>query len=292
MHEDRPELSIIIPSFNTADLLLACIESIFARGGSCRREIIVVDNGSSDDSVERVRRRFPEVTVIALPSNRGYGSACNVGAERARGELLLFLNSDTRLLEGSLDAIREAFRQFPYLGAVACHELAPTGETVPGCRSHHTLRSAISFLSGYRLFRAEGARYQITGWDRKSDRWVDNVSGFAWAIRRDLFFQIGRFDENLFFYFEEPDVARRLQVAGRRIRYVAGARIIHHNAASTRATFGRLGTRWQWVKSFAYWRKKHGLTPSAMLDRCVLLPFLLAWRVGHWFKQERRRESV
>lgn len=279
------DLSVIIPSHNTASLLADCIQSILGKTWKYNLEVIVVDNGSRDGTAALIRERFPSVKLNELPDNRGYGAACNVGAAQALGGVLLFLNSDVRVLDGSLDVVVEGFHQYPNLGAAACHELSPTGETVLGCRSHHTLRSGISFLSGYRLFRQEGARYQVAGWDREDDRWVDNVSGFAWAIRRKVFDQIGRFDEKLFFYFEEPDIARRLQQTSYPIRYLADARIIHVNAASTMAMFGLFGKRWQWVKSFVYWRKKHGLTPSSTLDRVVLFPFLVVWWLGHRLKR-------
>jgi GT2 family glycosyltransferase len=183
------------------------------------------------------------------------------------------------VLAGSLDVVMRGFREFTDLGAAACHELSADGETVAGCRSHHTLRSGISFLTGFRLFRKEGDRYRIADWDRESDRWVDNVSGFAWAIRRSVFDQIGGFDERLFLYFEEQDMAIRLQQAGYRIRYFSQARIVHLNARST-ASLGAFGRRRRWVKSFVCLRAKHGLSPSAGLDRLVLYSFLAIWWLG------------
>jgi GT2 family glycosyltransferase len=272
-------LSVIVPSFNTADLLEKCLSTL-------QGEIIVVDNASRDGSAEMVAAKFPAVKLIRLPVNRGYGAACNAGAKIATGDVLLFLNSDTEVWPGTLEKIADAFRQWPDLGAVACHELAPDGRTVMGCRSHHTLRSAISFLSGYRLFRAEGDRYRIADWDRHDDRWVDNVSGFAWAIRRNVFEQLGGFDEKLFLYCEEEDMAMRLAQRGRRIRYLAGARIVHAGARSSRA-LGRWGRRQRWLESFVYLRRKHRQSRSAWLDRLALYPFLLAW----WLASRAQRDD-
>lgn len=273
------DLSIIIPSYNTASLVDDCIESIRANPPTASVEIIVADNASTDGTADRVARCFKDVTLVGLPVNRGYGAACNAGAARARGWILLFLNSDTQMLKGSLDVVVNGFREYADLGAAACHELSAQGETVMGCRSHHTLRSGISFLTGFRLFRKEGDRYKVAGWDRKSERWVDNVSGFAWAIRRDIFARIGGFDENLFLYFEEQDMARRLEQAGLRIRYFSEAKIIHLNARST-ASLGPFRRRRRWVESFVGLRRKHGLSASAWLDRLVLYPFLVVWWLG------------
>jgi N-acetylglucosaminyl-diphospho-decaprenol L-rhamnosyltransferase len=274
-------VSVIIPSFNTAALLAQCIASLPADV-----EIIVVDNASRDGSAEMVAAKFPQVKLVRLPVNCGYGAACNAGAKIATGDALLFLNSDTEVQPGALDCIVNAFREWPDLGAVACHELALNGRTVMGCRSHHTLRSAISFLSGYRLFRAEGDRYRIVDWDRQDDRWVDNVSGFAWAIRRSVFEPLGGFDENLFLYCEEEDMAMRLAQCGRRIRYLAGARIAHAGARSSRA-LGRWGRRQRWLESFVYLRHKHHQSRSAWLDRLVLYPFLVAW----WLASRAQRDD-
>lgn len=270
-----PALSIIIPSFNTARLLADCLDSL--RGADA--EIIVVDNASADGSPDLVATDYPHVTLVRLPVNRGYGAACNTGAARATGDYLLFLNSDTRVEPGTLDVIVDAFRRDPTVAAVACHELTPEGQTVWGCRSHHTLRSAISFLSGYRMFRAEGNRYRITTWDRTTDRWVDNVSGFAWAIRKNVFCELGGFDENLFLYCEEEDMALRLQNAHHKIFYLSDARIVHLGGRSS-GFLGRFGRRRMWLDSFIYLRRKHGLTRHPWLDRVVLYPFLILSQIG------------
>ena len=281
----KPDLSVIIPSYNTAALLQECIVSITAQRWRARVEVIVVDNASRDGSVEMTRRTFPDVAVVESPVNRGYSAACNAGAARSQGDVLLFLNSDTRVLDRTLDAIVDVFNNSPEVDAAACHEISTAGETVLGCRSHHTLRSGISFLSGYRLFRREGDRYLVAGWDRKTDRFVDNISGFAWAVRRELFQALGGFDENLFLYFEEQDVALRLQRVGCRIKYLATARILHHGARSS-IDIGRWGRRRQWVESFVYLRRKHRLSGSAWLDRIVLYPFLLMWWLGNAVKRQ------
>ena len=275
--ESVPEIAVIIPSFNTAELLARCLATVHG-------EIIVADNASHDGSPDLVATKFPTAKVIRLPVNRGYGAACNAGAKAATADVLLFLNSDTEVQPGTLECIANAFRQQLDLGAVACHELSLNGRTVMGCRSHHSLRSAMSFLSGYRLFRAEGDRYQIADWNREDDRWVDNVSGFAWAIRRATFEQLGGFDENLFLYCEEEDMALRLAKLNSRIRYLAGARIIHAGARSSRG-LGLWGRRRRWLESFVYLRRKHGQSRSAMLDRAVLYPFLVLWWVGSRLKK-------
>ena len=287
----KPDLSIIIPSYNTAALLEECIVSISSQHWRARVEVIVVDNASQDGSAEMTRRTFPDVAVVELPVNRGYGAACNAGTTCSQGDVLLFLNSDTRVLDGTLDAIVDAFHNSPEVAAVACHEISPVGETVLGCRSHHTLRSGISFLSGYRLFRREGDRYRIVDWDRQSDRWVDNVSGFAWAIRREMFDKLGGFDERLFLYCEEEDMALRLWQLGGRIRYIASARIVHLGARSSRG-LGHLGRRKRWLRSFVYLRQKHGHSVSPVLDYLVLYPFLLMWWAGSTVELGRRRYPV
>jgi GT2 family glycosyltransferase len=291
MSGDAPTLSVIIPSYNTAPLVRQCLRSILSRPRPVSVEIIAVDNGSSDGTAELIRNEFPEVKVIALPANHGYGAACNRGAQHAQGGILLFLNSDTQVQEGALDVVVEAFRRQPSPAAVACHEVDPAGNTVLSCYSHHTLRSGISFLTGYRLFKREGDRYRVAGWDRKTDRWVDNVSGFAWAIRRETLNQLGGFDEELFLYCEEQDMAMRLEPLGGKILYCADARILHLGGGSSKP-MGRFATRRQWVESFVHLRRKHGVGAGAWLDRIVLYPFLLLWRVGLAAGLDRGRRPV
>ena len=291
MNETDPTLSIIIPSFNTAALTRNCLQSILAQPGRTTNEIIVVDNGSRDGTVELVGREFPQVTVIAEPVNCGYGMACNIGAGHAHGEFLLFLNSDTQMLDGALDSVSEAFRREPSPAAVACREVDVDGRTAWSCFGRQTLRAAISFLTGYRLFRRDGDRYRMADWDRQSDRWVDNVSGFAWAVRRTTFEQLGGFDAHLFLYCEEQDFGIRLQQISGRILFCADARIIHLSGRSS-IEIGRWGRRRQWVESFVYLRRKHRLSRSASLDRIVLYPFLLMWWLGSATGLGSRRHLV
>lgn len=291
MDDSTIDLSIVIPSYNTGALTLACIESILTKNWRASIEIIVADNHSTDRTVDLVTSRFPVVKCRLLASNRGYGAACNEGAAISSGNILLFLNNDTRVLDGSLDILVDGFRTFSNLGAAACREVTLDGKTVMGCRGLHSLSSGISFLSGFRLFRREGNRFLIPDWDRNDDRWVDTFSGFAWAIRRETFERIGRFDEHLFMYFEEPDFALRLSQHGLRIRYFSSARIVHHGARANLPNLGHFGVRKQWVKAFIYWRKKYKLSASSWLDWVILYPFLAMWGLGYAVKAKLQPTS-
>lgn len=150
------------------------------------------------------------------------------------------------------------------------------GRTGYGLFAYRTLRSGISYLSGYRLFRKEGRRYLMADWDRQDDRWVETVSGFAWAARLEVFERLGGFDEKLFLYFEEQDMSLQLLKAGFKIRYLAGVRILHHGAQSVAAT-PHYRRRRYWLESFVHLRHKQGLSVSAATDRLILYPVLWTW---------------
>ncbi|MEK7065365.1 MAG: glycosyltransferase family 2 protein, partial [Patescibacteria group bacterium] len=115
------DVSIIIVSFNTKDLLRACLAAVAAG------EVIVVDNGSSDGSVEMVKKEFPGVTLIANSQNRGFAAANNQGLKRSHGRYLLLLNSDTEVPQGSVEEVTRFMDEHPDIGVVGAKLMLPNG---------------------------------------------------------------------------------------------------------------------------------------------------------------------
>jgi N-acetylglucosaminyl-diphospho-decaprenol L-rhamnosyltransferase len=287
---DQVLLSIIIPTYKRTDLLDTCIQSILATQGELKLEIIAVNDGSEQEPFTQLQKKYSQIQILHLLTNQGIGKANNEGAQAAQGEILFFLNCDTQLCPGTLQEIVFLFGKNPKLGCLGCHELSSTGETMTTWRGRHTLRSAISGMTGFRIFKREGKRHRIPEWDRKSDRWMNNLHDFAWAVRRQIYQGIGGYDEIMRFYHGDCEIAMRLEKAGHPILYCAKARVIHHVGAYSKS-ISKSKVIYLWIKYFIYFRKKHHLSKSTFLDMVILCPFAFIWwvrRVLYALRMQRK----
>ncbi len=221
-----PELSVVIVSYNSGKTLPACLKSIEATV-SRSHEVIVVDNGSSDGSLERVRADFPGVQVVEGAANRGYAAANNSGLGRARGAWAALVNPDIELLPDALDRLISTLEATPQLAAAGPALVWPEGEPQP--YSHggdpspaYLLQRALTRLAGRSLHR----------WAGGPTRTVDWVSGACLVARRSALEQVGGLDEDFFLYFEDVDLGRRLRQRGWRIAFVPSATAVHHSRPS------------------------------------------------------------
>jgi GT2 family glycosyltransferase len=121
--EGRADLSILIVNYDTVGILRECLASIYQHPPSLCFEVLVVDNGSPDGSGQMVRQEFPQVRLLSLGENTGFARANNLALQQARGRLLLLLNSDTRVLKGSIDGLVAAMEEHPQAGAMGCKHL-------------------------------------------------------------------------------------------------------------------------------------------------------------------------
>ena len=227
-----PEVSIIIVSYNTRELLRECIESILCeQGDGLGVEVIVVDNASADGSAAMVAERFPQVRLIANPDNRGFGAACNQGLEVARGRYALILNADIRAQPGALQRLVEFMDAHPDAAICGGQLRYPDGRIQPSCARNLTLwwvfceQSMLAKLfPRTRLFGG----YWRTHWDFSATIETEQVMGACMMLRRPF----PRFDEDYFLYCEDTDLCYRVRQAGGRIYYVHDAVFVHHLGAS------------------------------------------------------------
>lgn len=228
---------MIIPSWNAGDVLGRCLDSLArqeVRGGF---ETIVVDNGSTDDTQELLRSYGDRVRVIQNDDNAGYSAANNQGAELARGEILLLLNSDTELLApDTLEHVFQAAEQ-PGVGVAGPLLVNPDGTVQPSCAAHPTvLRSLIVGAGLHRLLPQRALRRlapEFWAHDRPTDTgWL---LGAALAVPADVFREVGGLWPTE--YAEDEDLAYRVQRRGLRVRFDDSARIMHvgnHTLAKSR----------------------------------------------------------
>jgi GT2 family glycosyltransferase len=218
-----PDLSVVIPTFNTASMTLRCCRAVLA-SMPAGTEVIVADDGSRDGTAELLGREAPGVTVVRLASNRGFAPAANRGAGAATGRIILLLNSDAIVEEGALQAIVAAFDAAPTLGVAGARLMNEDGTPQWSGGGTPTLPWMIGVVSGAgrfaRFFRRRRHRQEcLCG--------VDWVSGAAMAIRREVWDATGPLDERFRFYCQDIELCVRARKAGWRVAVVENARVVH-----------------------------------------------------------------
>ncbi len=216
--------SIIIPNYNGRRFLDTCLAAL--RGQTYPRdltEIIVVDDGSTDDSVAYLEARYPEVKVVRLDHNSGLAVGCNAGARAARGELLVMLNNDTEAEPGWLAGLVAAAEAHPEAGAVASKMLL--------FDRRDTLHNAGDVMGADGIPRNRGV-WQVDSGQYDADPCVFGGCGGAVAYRRAAWAATGGFDERLFMYLEDVDLAWRLQLLGWQAVFAPEARLYHQLSAT------------------------------------------------------------
>lgn len=252
-----PELSIVIVSFNTRPDLERCIESLAASPPLMPHEIVVVDNASSDGSVEAVRRRWPAIRVIVQPENLGFAVANNAGIRASDGGLVLLLNSDCVVPSGSVDRLAERLRAHP-TAAVAGPLLVDAGG-----------RTELSFgrmMSPWAELRqkAIGKAYDrgmatAMRWVSRAvsrERYVDWVSGAALLVYRADAEAAGLLDERYFLYTEDVDFCAAIRARGRKILFTPEATVTHLRGRSRATVPGAMNAAYR-RSQLAFYEKHH-----------------------------------
>lgn len=225
-------VSVVIVNWNTRRLLESCLESILTVGQGRLREVIVVDNGSTDDSVAMVRERFPQVCVMENAENEGFARANNRGVRLARSDFVLLLNTDAFLAPGALRAMLELAASRPNTGLVGAQLRNADGTFQASHTPFPSLWGEFLILSG--LGRALWRPwYPSHGPDEGAPRRVDYVEGACMLVRRAAFLAVGGFDEGYFMYAEDVDLCRALHDAGWDVWYHPAAVVTHLGGGSS-----------------------------------------------------------
>lgn len=244
-------LSIIIVKYTCGEYLNRCLESI---GKNPRWETIVVDNDRN---------------------NVGYAAGCNLGAKKAQGKYLLFLNPDTEVLKGALEKMIDYLESNKDVGILGPklfnNKKMDLQTTSTGVLNPLSAILVFSFLNKIFPKNLISRKYFLTDWDRNSIREVGAVSGAALMIRKDVFQKIGGFDDKFFMYFEEHDLCLRVRKTGMKIFYYPDARIIHYGGKSSQLLSNR-NKKYLLKSRFCFFKKHYGLLP-ALLVESFLRPF-------------------
>lgn len=280
-----PQITVSIVSYNTRDLLRACLHSLQMRqdAGEVTMEIIVADNGSMDGSVGMMREEFPSVACIETGGNIGYGRANNLAVAQARGRYCFILNSDTEVGAGTLAALFAFLETHPDAGAVGAQLVWPDGTPQPSFSRDQGLMTVFreqTYLD--QIVRRRPPLAQDAA-SKGGAREVEQIVGACLFVRREAYAQVGGFDPAYFMYFEDIDLCIRLRQAGWRIWFLPEARITHHLGASSRDWQGRARMIASYNQSrYYFFTHTRGAWQGALLKALVLLGAglrLCAWSV-------------
>ena len=224
------KLSIVIICWNDWKVIEDCLRSIYDGTKKTEFEVIVSDNGSTDESVERIREQFPATRVIENGANLGFSKGNNVGIREATGEYVLILNPDTIVHPGSLDRWIEFADGHPEAGAFGCKVLNPDGTYQGTARPFPTARRAFIAAFGLRPLGFLGRaflsdKYVGFNWEQESE--VDWQSGCCILLNGALLRRLNGFDEQFFYHYEEVDLCFRVWQSGYPVRYTPTVTITH-----------------------------------------------------------------
>ena len=280
-----PRSAVVIVSHNTRDEALGCLASLGARptgrhGDEHPDEIVLVDTGSVDGTVEAVRTARPDVRILEL-ANAGFGRGANAGVRVTSASCVIVANADVRFGPGSVRRLTEELEEDPMAAAVGPAVTYPDGRPQASARQLPDLSTAIGHAVCGRITPANRwtRRYRELEHPPSAPRDADWLSGCVLALRREAFDAVGGFDPGYHLYVEDIDLGVRLRAAGWRLRYQPAAQVEHRVGASTSTA------RWRALVSHArgldrfVWRQRSG--PLTLL-RPVLAVGLAGWVVATW----------
>lgn len=264
------DLSIIIVSYNTRKLLADCLTSVFTQTKDSNYEVIVVDNASTDGTIEAVEKRHEDIKILRNKKNLGFAKANNQGIRRAKGKYILLLNSDTKLVGNSLKKLVDFAKGKEKLGVVGPKLLNPDGTPQPSVAPFFTFPRVLVWLM---------TRDKFVYSSPSNSCQADWVMGAALMVKKDVIKKVGLLDEKFFMYMEEVDWCYRIKKAGFEIWFYPEAKIYHLVRGSSpegkqRAILGI-------YRGLIYFYQKHfGRQQLAVLKSILLAKAVVAWLIG------------
>ena len=291
------DVSIVIVNWNTCNILRDCLRSVYEQTHNLNFEVIVIDNASSDSSVEMLKDEFSQVRLIEDRKNRGFAAANNQGIAVSKGRYVLLLNSDTIVLNSAISKTVYFADEHKDAAVVGCRVLNRDCTLQPTCFMFPSvLNILLSFSYLYKLFAGSRffGRELMTWWGRDEVREVDVVTGCFMLVRQRAIEEVGFMDEQFFMYAEETDWCYRFNQAGWKVMFTPIGEIIHLGGQSSQRVRGEMLI--QLRLSILQFIKKHG-TLLSYLTACVLTILFFVLRVPIWliigaFDERLKKEAA
>ncbi len=279
MSENRPTVSVVIVLHNSSEVLVECLTALRRATANLFRELILVDNASTDNPAEIVTAHFPEANLIAGERNVGFAAGCNLGAKAAKGEHLLFLNPDVVIDAGAVEQLLAAASENARAGLVSGRLRFPDGSFQATCRQFPTIGNML-FSRGSAparlFFKGDAAAGRYTLPDASDTTRVPAVAATLVLIERALFDRAEGFDERFFMFMEDTDLSLRLEQNNRVNLFVPSAGGVHRWGEGARVG------RWRrlWYHHWSLWKYflKHFPNGFSVLVLPVLLLINLVLR--------------
>jgi GT2 family glycosyltransferase len=290
------DLSVLIVNWNTCDLTRSCLRSLSGTAdrveadrliyGPYEAEVIVIDNGSQDNSLALISAEFPWATLIANEHNRGFAPANNQAYQISRGRYVLLLNSDTEVHLGALRALVDFMEAQPDCGGGGALLRNADGSLQPSC--HPMLTPGREFWRLTFLDRVwRKSTYAMTEWDETQPRRVETIKGACLIVRRSALESAAPLlDEQYFMYTEEVDLCYRLSQAGWKLYWIPQAQVTHFGEASSRQAYDAMYVQ-LYRSKVQFYRKFGGEARARRFKRLVTWaywPRLIAARATAPFK--------
>lgn len=272
-------VTVIIVTYHSEDSISRCLESLLAQKGDVELKVTVVDNASTDRTVEVIRNRFPQVELILNPTNRGFGAAVNRVLQKQAADFYLILNPDTRLESEAIVTLLKFCQKNSDVGIVGPKISYPDGKIQASCKSDYP-KLFYQFFETSLLQRFSPnsnllRKYHLLDWDHGEIRQVKWLMGAALFVRREVFEKIGFFDENFFLYYEDTDFCKRASQVGFKIIYFPEVKVWHREGQSTKflPTFEKGLIAYKSL--FYFYRKHYGRIAEVLLRTMVFLTSLI-----------------
>ncbi len=263
--DTKVALSIIILSYQSKDHLAVLLPSLFASQTKYSYEVIVVDNGSGDGTIDWLpATRYPLFTIEN--SNTGFAAGNNLGIKQASGKYILLLNPDTKIAPGTIEVMRDFMESRPDVGVGGCKWIKADGKLDLACRR----RFPNPWNSFKRLFLSDRKNYNYTDIDDSQSMEVDSVVGAFLLIRKSVIDKIGPLDESFFMYGEDLDWCWRCQKAGFKVWYYPKTAVVHYKGESS-AKIPFRALKWFHEAMWIFYKKHYAKQYPAILNLLVYL---------------------
>lgn len=253
------DITIIIVNWNAEKLLQNCVKSVFCTKGDLEVQVIVVDNGSTDNSLKLLDEINDEVEVIASKKNLGFGRACNLALKNSKAPIVMFLNPDTSIQKNSLQTICNFFKKNKMIGAIGCKIIDKDDKIQPLMIQKYST----PFLEFIKLFAMNERslkilRYQLPVKKPSEPGEVIKLSGACLTVRKKILDKLSGFDERFFMYCEDGELCERITKKGWKLYYLTDAEVVHHQGSCSRKAPKGFSTLMQCESFSKYMEKKFG----------------------------------